>query len=216
MAPGRGASGDSEEFEAMERAGASIRRALVSAGLTAACLGAAAVGAPALAMDDTSTLTSVLGVFGYSEGNDEKIVYRDRARLVLPPNRQALPEPRTRSSAHPAAWPADQDVSAPAPAQQTGAKQSASGSEESGPTKCMVRSADGACLIVTDADEPGTTPSRRSLTPANATSESRRHLTEPPAAYREHVAGGKGAKDSSDEEAAWYNPGALFGRVFGN
>lgn len=70
--------------------------------------GAAFGAAPARAADDTSTVTAVLGMFGVDTNNSgEKIDYRERPKLVVPPNRQNLPDPQS-TDARPASWPVDQ------------------------------------------------------------------------------------------------------------
>jgi len=47
----------------------------------------------AYAADDGSVGSALLGAFGINTSNsNEKIDYRERAKVVVPPNRQALPE----------------------------------------------------------------------------------------------------------------------------
>jgi hypothetical protein len=51
----------------------------------------------------------LLGLFGVdSNSSGEKIDYRERPKIVIPPNRQALPEPRAGAD-RPASWPVDQE-----------------------------------------------------------------------------------------------------------
>ena len=51
----------------------------------------------------------MLGLFGVdSNSSGEKIDYRERPKIVVPPNRQALPEPRAGAD-RPASWPVDQE-----------------------------------------------------------------------------------------------------------
>jgi hypothetical protein len=54
-------------------------------------------------------MTAVLGLFGVdTNSSGEKIDYRERPKIVVPPNRQALPEPRSGAD-RPASWPVDQE-----------------------------------------------------------------------------------------------------------
>ncbi len=63
----------------------------------------------ARAADDASFGAAIMGLFGVNANNSgEKIDYRERAKVVVPPNRQTLPEPRSTDS-RPAAWPVDQE-----------------------------------------------------------------------------------------------------------
>lgn len=79
--------------------------AVVAASAVLGALGAA----PARASDDASVGGALLGLFGVdSNSGGEKIDYRERPKIVVPPNRQALPEPRTAAD-RPAFWPADQE-----------------------------------------------------------------------------------------------------------
>ncbi len=81
------------------------RKALAAVLAAGAAFGATA----ARAADDNSTVTSVLGILGVDMNNSgEKIDYRERPKLVVPPNPQALPEPQS-GAARPASWPVDQD-----------------------------------------------------------------------------------------------------------
>jgi len=81
--------------------------------LTAIIAASAALGAlgasPARASDDASVGGALLGLFGVdSNSSGEKIDYRERPKIVIPPNRQALPEPRAGAD-RPASWPVDQE-----------------------------------------------------------------------------------------------------------
>lgn len=196
----------------MRRARVAMGRILARGGLALALTAAAGAG-PARAYDDTSTVTSVLSLFGVGgdEGND-KIVYRERSKLVLPPKTNGLPEPQTHEGARPASWPVDQEVArrrgTERPAPQAGLNENPA----RGPTKCLASSSEGNCTIVTDADEPllGGGPKTR----AAGEPSTRSYLTEPPAAFRQKVAGGSGVKDS-EKSSDWWNPGALVGNLFG-
>ena len=87
----------------------SLRRptltAIIAASAALGVLGAA----PARASDDSSVGGALLGLFGVdSNSSGEKIDYRERPKIVIPPNRQVLPEPRAGAD-RPASWPVDQE-----------------------------------------------------------------------------------------------------------
>jgi hypothetical protein len=188
-----------------------------------ACAGLAvaltALGAtPAGALDDTSTLTSVMSLFGVgADEQQEKIVYRERSKLVLPPSGRGLPEPQSHDGARPESWPVDQEVArrrgGETPAPRVSLDEH-SNDRSAKPTKCLSATSDGHCTIVTDADEPwlgGGGPKTRGA----GEPSTRAYLVDPPAAFRQRVAGGKGVPDS-EKSSDWWNPGALIGRVFGD
>jgi hypothetical protein len=78
---------------------------IVAAGAALGALSAA----PARASDDTSVGGAVMGLFGMdSNSSGEKIDYRERPKIVVPPNRSALPAPRSAAD-RPASWPVDQE-----------------------------------------------------------------------------------------------------------
>lgn len=82
-----------------------ILTAMIAASAALGALGAA----PARASDDSSVGGALLGLFGVdSNSGGEKIDYRERPKIVVPPNRTALPEPRS-SADRPASWPVDQE-----------------------------------------------------------------------------------------------------------
>ncbi|MBU3888330.1 hypothetical protein [Methylosinus sp. KRF6] len=205
----------------MKRATASLRRAPTCVGLTLVLLGGAGV-APAAAYDDKSTVTSVLGFIGvYSDDEEnQKIVFREHPKIVVPPNRQALPSPQAET-ARPASWPVDQEIArrkgSQAPTRQPGLNENpnvagSKNGEHDGPRKCLVAAADGHCTIATDADEPGAASAAK--TRGAGESSTRSYLTEPPQAYRQKVAGGKGAKEQ-EEKPGWTNPIGMIGSLFG-
>ncbi|PWB95360.1 hypothetical protein [Methylosinus sporium] len=205
----------------MKRATASLRRAPTCVGLTLVLLGGAWV-APAAAYDDKSTVTSVLGFIGvYSDDEEnQKIVFREHPKIVVPPNRQALPSPQAET-ARPASWPVDQEIArrkgSQAPARQPGLNENpnvagSKNGEHDGPRKCLVAAADGHCTVTTDADEPGAAGAAK--TRGAGESSTRSYLTEPPQAYRQKVAGGKGAKEQ-EEKPGWTNPIGMIGSLFG-
>jgi hypothetical protein len=191
--------------------------------LAAAFLGGAG-GAPALALDDTSTMSSVLGFLGVpTEEPTERIVYRERSKLVLPPSRPSLPEPRERGESRPASWPVDQEVvhkrGSQAPVRQVGLNENPNSAadvahQQQRRGKCLIAGSDGDCTSFFDKSEAQSQPKMRK--PGEATTRS--FLTEPPTGYREQVAGGKGIQEK--EEAGWSNPVGFIGEkvsgIFGN
>ncbi|CAN2534782.1 hypothetical+protein [Methylocapsa aurea] len=204
----------------MKRATASLHRAPACFGLALVLLGGAGV-APAAAYDDKSTITSVLGFIGvYSDDEEnQKIVFREHPKLVVPPNRQGLPSPQAETE-RPASWPVDQEVArrkgGQAPARQPGLNENTNvagskNGEHDGARKCLVAASDGHCTIMTDADEPGASPTK---TRGAGEASTRSYLTEPPPAYRQKVAGGKGAKEA-EEKPGWTNPIGMIGSLFG-
>ncbi|TDX66829.1 hypothetical protein EDE12_101365 [Methylosinus sp. sav-2] len=205
----------------MKRATASLRLTPACVGLALVFLGGTGV-VPAAAYDDKSTLTSVLGFIGVYSDEDEsqKIVFREHPKLVVPPNRQGLPSPQAETE-RPASWPVDQEIArrkgAPAPARQPGLNENpnvagSKNGEHDGPRKCLVAASDGHCTIATDADEPGAATGPKTRGAGEASTRS--YLTEPPQAYRQKVAGGKGVKEA-EEKPGWTNPIGMIGSLFG-
>ncbi|MFY9629146.1 MAG: hypothetical protein WAK03_13480 [Methylocystis sp.] len=83
-----------------------VARAALVAIFAAGAFGASS----AYAADDGSVGSALLGAFGINTSNsNEKIDYRERAKVVVPPNRQALPEPRSAADSRPSSWPVDQE-----------------------------------------------------------------------------------------------------------
>jgi hypothetical protein len=195
----------------MRRAKAANSRMMACAGLAIAA--AALVAPPARALDDTSTLTSVMSLFGVgSDEQKEKIVYRDRSKLVLPPSGRGLPDPQSHVGARPESWPVDQEVArrrggeTPAP-EAVGRNDNPS--DPSQPTRglsCLLGDSEGRCGAGSDA---------QAKTRGAGEATARAYLVDPPAAFRQRVAGGKGVPDS-EKSSDWWNPGALIGRVFGD
>jgi len=86
-----------------------LRRPTLTAIIAASAALGALGAAPARASDDASVGGALLGLFGVdSNSSGEKIDYRERPKIVIPPNRQALPEPRAGAD-RPASWPVDQE-----------------------------------------------------------------------------------------------------------
>jgi len=86
-----------------------LRRPILTAIIAASAALGALGAAPARASDDSSVGGALLGLFGVdSNSSGEKIDYRERPKIVIPPNRQALPEPRAGAD-RPASWPVDQE-----------------------------------------------------------------------------------------------------------
>ncbi|PWB80438.1 MAG: hypothetical protein C3F11_17955 [Methylocystaceae bacterium] len=227
----------------MQLTTAARRRASTRVGLALSVLCGAFAGSPALAYDDQSTIMSVLSLIGvYSDDNNEKIEYRDRAKLVLPPNRQALPEPQSRGDGRPGGWPVDQDVVrrrnaqavARQPAPQPGLNQNptisptelAKGragapavSRTAGDSECLNSNA-RECLLMSDAEaKVGTKESDEKKNLVAGREPARDYLTEPPRGYRTPTKDGKATASAPVEKEDWSNPGAYIrqqaGRIFG-
>lgn len=160
---------------------------------------------PAKALDDgadnifnsiTTLLTLGIGVGG-NETRD-RIEYRERAPLVLPPDLSKLPPPAPPGSARAAAWPEDQDV-----ARQRRERERARRPRDEEPTQAQLRAQRGA----SESNRPGECrqqdaldrlcnpeefwstmrQSRSAPTPdrvAAGQEPPRRSLTDPPAGFR--------------------------------
>lgn len=227
----------------MRRARASMRRACACVGVTLSFMAGAFVGAPALAYDDQSTVMSVLGLIGvYADDEGEKIVYRDRAKLVLPPNRQALPEPQANNNARPGNWPTDQEIvrrrssqaAARQPAPQPGLNQNptisptelekgkagAPASQRvAGDSECLNSTARECLLMTPEEAKIGTKSAEERTTLVAGQEPARDYLTEPPAGYRRPTKDGRAAAGAPAEKEDWSNPGAYLrqqaSKVFG-
>jgi hypothetical protein len=67
---------------------------------------------PARAADDGSVFNAVGKIFGYdSNQSSEHIDFRERPKLVVPPNRQTLPDAREAQD-RPASWPTEKNSAA--------------------------------------------------------------------------------------------------------
>lgn len=60
------------------------------------------------AADDGSVFGSISGILGWDQNRGEKIDFRQRPRIVVPPNRQVLPEP-SAAAERPPGWPVDKE-----------------------------------------------------------------------------------------------------------
>jgi hypothetical protein len=204
-----------------------------------AASGFASVGiAPrALAYDDQSTITSVLGVIGVPvEEENEKLDYRERPSLVLPKDRQALPEPQARGDSRPGNWPADQEVvrrrnaaaAAREPAPQPGLNQNPhisaremqgrgpAGDRTAGDSECLNSSRRECLLMTSEQAKAGISENRFSVTAGDE--PQRKFLTEPPKGYR-HATKDVKATIDPDKKEDWANPLAYIrqqaGKVIG-
>jgi hypothetical protein len=144
-------------------------------------------------------------MLGIGDGDEEKIVYRERSKLVLPPAGRGLPEPRARDGERPASWPTNQEIS-PSAGEETSAQEAAA-------ADCVAGAPDGKCAVEKET-EGSLLGWLKSSSPNDRATAKRSHLTEPPSAYRQRVAGGKGVTEP--EKSDWWSPGALIGKVFGD
>jgi hypothetical protein len=58
--------------------------------------------------DDAGTFSAIGAAIGVSSGDGPTIDYRERPKLVVPPDRKSLPEPRADGEARPPSFPVDQ------------------------------------------------------------------------------------------------------------
>jgi hypothetical protein len=58
--------------------------------------------------DDTGTFGAIGAAIGVSSGDGPTIDYRERPKLVVPPDRKTLPDPRADGGARPPSFPVDQ------------------------------------------------------------------------------------------------------------
>jgi hypothetical protein len=206
--------------------------------VAASALAGIGVAPRALALDDQSTLTSVLGVVGVPiEEENEKIDYRERPGLVLPGNRQALPEPQARGDSRPGNWPVDQEVvrrrnaaaAAREPAPQPGLNQNPTisaremihgrgeaGERKAGDSECLNSSRRECLLMTPEQAKAGLSETRYSATAGEE--PPRKYLTEPPRGYRQATKDVKATFDPKEKED-WSNPLAYIrqqaGKVMG-
>lgn len=58
--------------------------------------------------DDAGPFSAIGAAIGVTSGDGQTIDYRDRPKLVVPPDRKSLPEPRADGEARPPSFPVDQ------------------------------------------------------------------------------------------------------------
>lgn len=88
-----------------------FRNGLLGAAALALVLSAAP--RPALALDDDgkeNIFSSMIGLIMPSDKEDPTIEYRERAPLVVPKNREALPPPQPKAAERAKSWPKDQEI----------------------------------------------------------------------------------------------------------
>ncbi len=61
--------------------------------------------------DDAGPFSAIGSAIGVTSGDGQTIDYRERPKLVVPPDRKALPEPRADAGARPPSFPVDQGSS---------------------------------------------------------------------------------------------------------
>lgn len=173
------------------------------AGLAAVCA------APAFAADDKSTILSVMELVGVSTDPDvSKIDYSERPKLVLPPNRGALPEPATRAE-RPASWPVEAGAERSRSANRFARVPNAPPDEKKKSLMERIRGARPTSAPGTD-DEPGLL--QRALMAGKNSDEpvmdepNRRMLTEPPSGYRRPTQDLSKVRDPDTKKQSWWNP----------
>ncbi|MBI1867821.1 MAG: hypothetical protein HYS06_05950 [Methylocystis sp.] len=202
-------------------------RTTVFAGIAFAATTLSPCVTPALAYDDQSTITSLLSLIGVAPGQDnDKLDYHEKPKLVLPPNRSALPEPQARGDTRPGAWPVDQDVArrrdaaARAPAPQPGLNQnpalqpteldkSRGGSpaaRAAGDSECLNSNRRECVLMAPQEAKAGATAAEKASGVAAGVEPSRDYLTEPPTGYRLPTKDVKATRDLLKEKEDAANP----------
>jgi hypothetical protein len=216
----------SKEFTRMMRMKRLGYRILTAFAVAVSALAGYGATRPALALDDQSTFSAVLGLVGVPiEENDEKIDYRERPKLVVPPNKDALPQPQARGEGRPGGWPVDQDVArrrqsqaaAREPAPQTGLNQNpyisprelARGRGEAAPRRAgdseCLNSNQRECLLMSPEEaKAGMSENRFSVGAGDE--PGRKFLTEPPTGYRRASKDVKATTDAPKEKEDWSNP----------
>ncbi len=143
--------------------------------------------APALAGDDKSTVTTVMELVGVSSDSDvAKIDYSERPKLVLPPNRGALPEPQAQAN-RPGGWPAEMATERRRNGDRYARIGNAPQEKRPGLLERALASGQGSSAPV--VDEP-----------------SRAMLTEPPAGYRRPTQDLSKIQDPDAKKGSWWNP----------
>ena len=183
----------------------SRRRALCAfAGL------AAAYAAPACAGDDKSTIFSVMELVGVSSDPDAKSIdYSERPKLVLPPNRDALPDPSARGQ-RPAGWPAEASSERSRNANRYARVPNAAPDEPRKGLLERIRGPRDKASAPGTEDEPGLL--QRALMAGRGSNQpvmdepARRMLVEPPSGYRRPTQDLSKVSDSDGRKASWWNP----------
>lgn len=171
---------------------------------------AAAHAAPALAYDDKSTISSVMELVGVSSDPDSKSIdYSERPKLVLPPNRDGLPEPAVRSE-RPAGWPAEASSERSRNANRYARVPNAPPDEPRKGLLERVRGPRDKASAPGTEDEPGFL--QRALMAGRGSNEpvmdepARRMLVEPPPGYRRPTQDLSKVRDSDAKKSSWWNP----------
>lgn len=195
------------------------RSGFISSAIAFAALCGPGAATPALGYDDKSTVSSVLEMVGVGADKEVgKIDYRERSKLVIPPNRQALPAPRASGDA--ASGNAGLvDVEALrrdlGPGQSPAASVASSKPGAGGDTPCSGENRKDCWTLIPGQKwiAPASSGGRGSFRPLTETA--RKYLTEPPVDYV------KPTKElpATQEKASWWNPLAFIketaGRVSG-
>lgn len=180
-------------------------------GALCALVGVAAFyAAPALAVDDKSTITSVMELVGVSSDEDvSKIDYSERPKLVMPPNRDALPAPAARSE-RPGGWPLEASVERSRNVNRYARVPNAPPDDPRKGFLERVRGPRDKASAPGTEDEPGFL--QRALMAGRGSNEPvmgeppRRMLAEPPPGYRRPTQDLSRFSDSEGKKASWWNP----------
>ncbi len=184
-----------------------------SAPLALAAIAFCACAAPARAYDDKSTISAALELIGVNLDEKPSVIdYRERAKLVLPPRRDLLPEPN--GSERPSNWPTNA-ASGPLNTDRYARVRNAPPEEK---RKSLVERALGprnTNIAPGTEDQPGFLQRMLSVsaepTTPDTTEPARRTLVEPPEGYRAPSKDLSTIRDTDKKSASWWNPLSYFG-----
>ncbi|MCX7899192.1 MAG: hypothetical protein N2444_03770 [Methylocystis sp.] len=188
-------------------------RALIAfAGLSALCAAPVFTASSAQAGDDKSTITTVMELVGVSSDETAATIdYSERPKLVLPPDRGALPEPSAH--ARPQGWPAEMAAERRRNADRYARIGGAEPEKKVGLLE-RIRGPRPTAAPGTD-DEPGFL--QRALSVRARADQpvwdepSRRLLTEPPQGYRRPSQDLSKVRDTDGKKSSWWNPLSYLG-----
>jgi hypothetical protein len=185
------------------------RRGLVSRAIIVAAFYGAGATTTALAYDDKSTFASILELFGVKSDVDiNKIDYHERSKIVVPPNRQGLPDPDAGGRA---SGLIDRDAlrSGLGPSQAYASSDAGKKPDGGEDTPCSGEKRKDCWTVI---------PGQRWIAPASsggggpsrpATDSARKYLTEPPVAYVKPTKEAPATTDGQ-EKWSWMNPFSYF------
>lgn len=184
------------------------RRGLVSRAIIVTAFYGAGATTAALAYDDKSTFSSILELVGVKSDVDiHKIDYHERSKIVVPPNRQGLPEP---GAGERASGLIDREAlrGGLGPSQAYASSAAGKKPDDGEDTPCSGEKRKDCWTVI---------PGQRWIAPASsggggpsrpATDSARKYLTEPPVDYVKPTKEVSATTDGQ-EKASWMNPFAF-------